>query len=147
MFPRWKYSLFQSWFRRTLAFQKLLAFLSKIISCFTNIFDSKQLKYSLKVYIFALQRVNGNSRRNEPLFLVSVDKLPTCYPGPLWGPPELGPGDEDEHSTKMRCPTNKTSGVSAVQVKLYLVRYILLSNVGRQLVRTLGLNCSLKRSK
>jgi hypothetical protein len=21
---------------------------------------------------------NGNSRRNEPLFLVSVDKLPTC---------------------------------------------------------------------
>jgi hypothetical protein len=51
------------------------------------------------------------------------------------------------HSTKMRCPTNKTSGVSALQVKLYLVRYIPLSTVGRQLVRTLGLNCSLKRSK
>jgi hypothetical protein len=46
------------------------------------------------------------------------------------------------HSTKMRCSTNKTSDVSAVQVKL-LVRYILLSTVGRQLVRTLGLNCSL----
>ena len=30
------------------------------------------------------------------------------------------------HSTKMRCPTNKMSGVSAVHVKLYLVRYILL---------------------
>jgi hypothetical protein len=55
-----------------------LAFFSKIINCFTNIFDSKQLKYSPKVYIFALRRENGNSRRNEPLFLVSVDKLPTC---------------------------------------------------------------------
>jgi hypothetical protein len=53
MFPRWKYSLFQSWFRRTLAFQKPLTFLSKITNCFTNIFDSKQLKYSPKVYIFA----------------------------------------------------------------------------------------------
>jgi hypothetical protein len=79
MFPRWKYSLFQSWFRRTLAFQKPLAFLSRIINCFTNIFDGKQLKYSPKVYIFALRCENGNSRRNEPLFLVSVDKLPTCY--------------------------------------------------------------------
>jgi hypothetical protein len=79
MFPRWKYSLFQSWFRRTVAFQKPLAFLSKIINCFTNTFDSKQLKYSPKVYIFALRRENGNSRRNEPLFLVSVDKLPTCW--------------------------------------------------------------------
>jgi hypothetical protein len=79
MFPGWKYSLFQSWFRRTLAFQKPLAFLGKIINCFTNIFDSKQLKYSPKVYIFALRRENGNLRRNEPLFLVSVDKLPTCY--------------------------------------------------------------------
>jgi hypothetical protein len=48
----------------------------KIINCFTSIFDSKQLKYSPKVYIFALRRENGNSRRNEPLFLVSVDKLP-----------------------------------------------------------------------
>jgi hypothetical protein len=66
-------------FRRTLAFQKPLAFLSEIINCFTNIFDSKRLKYSPKVYIFALRRENGNSRRNEPLFLVSVDKLlPTC---------------------------------------------------------------------
>jgi hypothetical protein len=55
-----------------------MAFLSKIINCFTNIFDSKPLKYSPKVYIFALRRENGNSRRNEPLFLVSVDKLPTC---------------------------------------------------------------------
>jgi hypothetical protein len=81
MFPRWKYILFQSWFRRTLAFQKPLAFFSNIINCFTNIFDSKQLKYSPKVYIFALRRENGNSRRNEPLFLVSVDKLPTCYSG------------------------------------------------------------------
>jgi hypothetical protein len=54
MFPRWEYSLFESWFRRTLAFQKPLAFHSKIINCFTNIFDSKQLKYSPKVYIFAL---------------------------------------------------------------------------------------------
>jgi hypothetical protein len=78
MFPRWKYSLFQSRFRRTVAFQKPLAFFSKIINCFTNTFDSKQLKYSPKVYIFALRRENGNSRRNEPLFLVSVDKLPTC---------------------------------------------------------------------
>jgi hypothetical protein len=78
MFPRWKYSLFQRWFRRTLAFQKPLAFFSEIINCFTNIFDSKQLKYSPKVYIFALRRENGNSRRNEPLFLVSVDKLPCC---------------------------------------------------------------------
>jgi hypothetical protein len=78
MFPRWEYSLFQRWFRRTLAFQKPLAFLSEIINCFTNIFDSKQLKYSPKVYIFALRHENGNSRRNEPLFLVSVDKLPTC---------------------------------------------------------------------
>jgi hypothetical protein len=50
MFPRWEYSLFQSWFRRILAFQKPLAFLSKIINCFTNIFDSKQLKYSPKVF-------------------------------------------------------------------------------------------------
>jgi hypothetical protein len=75
MFPRWKYSLFQSWFRRTLAFQKPLAFLSEIINCFTNIFDRKQLKYSPKVHIFALRRENGNSRRNEPLFLVSVNKL------------------------------------------------------------------------
>jgi hypothetical protein len=49
MFPRWKYSLFQRWFRRTLAFQKPLAFLSEIINCFTNIFDSKELKYSPKV--------------------------------------------------------------------------------------------------
>jgi hypothetical protein len=79
MFPRWKYSLFQSWFRRTVAFQKPLAFLSKIINCFTNIFDSKQLKYSPKVYIFVLRRENGNSRRNELLFLVSVDKLPACW--------------------------------------------------------------------
>jgi hypothetical protein len=78
MFPRWEYSLFQSWFRRTLAFQKPLAFLSKIINCFTNIFDSKQLKYSANVYIFVLRCENGNSTRNEPLFLVSVDKLPTC---------------------------------------------------------------------
>jgi hypothetical protein len=44
-----------------------LGFLSKIINCFTNIFDSKQLKYSPKVYISALRRENGNSRRNEPL--------------------------------------------------------------------------------
>jgi hypothetical protein len=84
MFPRWEYSLFQSWFRRTLAFQKPLAFLSKIINCFTNIFDSKQLKYSPKVHIFALRRENGNSRRNEPLFLVSVDKLPTCWISQRW---------------------------------------------------------------
>jgi hypothetical protein len=35
-----------------------MAFLSKIINCFTNIFDSKQLKYSPKVYIFALRRKN-----------------------------------------------------------------------------------------
>jgi hypothetical protein len=63
MFPRWEYSLFQSWFRRTLAFQKPLAFLSEIINCFTNIFDSKQLKYSPKVYIFALRRENGNSKK------------------------------------------------------------------------------------
>jgi hypothetical protein len=90
MFPRWKYSLFQSWFRRTLVFQKPLAFLSKIINCFTNIFDSKQLKYSPKVYIFALRRENGNSRRNEPLFLVSVDKLP-CKMAT-----ECSPGDKDE---------------------------------------------------
>jgi hypothetical protein len=33
-----------------------------------------------------------------------------------------------------------------LQVKLYLVRYI-HSSVGRQLVRTLGLNCALERSK
>jgi hypothetical protein len=68
MFPRWKYSLFQSWYRRTLAFQKPLALFSKIINCFTNIFDSKQLKYSPKVHIFALRRENGNSRRNAYLF-------------------------------------------------------------------------------
>jgi hypothetical protein len=98
MFPRWEYSLFQSWFRRTKAFQKPLALLSKIINCFTNIFDRKQLKYSSKVYIFALRRENGNSRRNEPLFLVSVDKLPTCCssrdPGSGWSrdTPESGCG-------------------------------------------------------
>jgi hypothetical protein len=55
MFPRWKYSLFQSWFRRTFAFQKPLAFLSEIINCFTNIFDSKQLiKNILRKSIFLL---------------------------------------------------------------------------------------------
>jgi hypothetical protein len=40
----------------------------------------------------------------------------------------------------MRCPTNKTSGVS--EVKLYF-NSTLHSSVGRQLVRTPGLNCAL----
>jgi hypothetical protein len=51
----------------------------------------------------------------------------------------MTPGqDFIEPDTVLKCEalTNKTSGVSAVQVKLYLVRYILLSTVGRQLVQS-----------
>ena len=50
----------------------------------------------------------------------------------------MTPGqDFIEPDTVLKCGAlaNKTSGVSAVQVKLYLVRYILLSTVGRQLVQ------------
>jgi hypothetical protein len=123
MFPWWKYSLFQSWFRRTVAFQKPLAFLSKIINCFTNIFDSKQLKYSPKVHIFALRRENGNSRRNEPLFLVSVDKLPICFQETLV--PTSYPGSFHYAPRWRKDPGNSWSRGSQIlgaKLKLYLGR-------------------------
>ena len=94
MFPRWKYSLFQRWFRRTLAFQKPLAFLSEIINCFTNIFDSKELKYSPKVYICAhstrkwqLKKkwaaIFGQRRQIAHLLWKSPDERPFSYPEPF----------------------------------------------------------------
>jgi hypothetical protein len=106
MFPRWEYSLFQSWFRRTLAFQKPLAFLSKIINCFTNIFDSKQLKYSPKVYIFALRLFDAKMATQEEMsrYFWSASTncpplLPTCC-NLILSPHPLGRSILDEARAK-----------------------------------------------
>jgi hypothetical protein len=104
-----------------------LAFLSKII-----IFDSKQLKYSPKVYIFALRRENGNSRRNEPPIFGQRRQIAHLFSGikyhnlvPRLFPSRLGNFREE--------PGNKVENIIQERLK-FLFKYVQLVKVLRNLL-------------